>query len=796
MGVGGSACSTTEDWQCDPRLPGAQALSELFFACGSRQWDAEGAAFISLIEKVAPPSNHGQASADQEWWQKHVVRAGHEDASRVVFDLMATDPAGRVVNLYEVFSCAVALSPHLRREVKLALLCAIWGHADDGRIGVEEASDLLSSLFLGLHRLSVLVPSPPPREEVENDICRLIWVLRKQQPVRDDAFSFEDLLFISELDASIREFFIAFEGASLCSVQETPTGSDCVGAASETISDGRTTDGTKAESEQVRGRRGAAGRDNARGQGRGNRRGQSLARQAVASDGVPKARQASRDNAKASKKVSSTTASSVMSRKEVLEAFEIFREIRTERERTHKDPNSLRSLGKLKSTQLQMAIKRLLSKGQVLELRDFFRVLALSKAPAAFTEPHLRIFEQWIIERVQLTDSEYSKYNLEKPSDVADNVASSGNVTSSPPTSLGRRRLQALLRRARAPAVQVWLQRQRLALSSDKAPTSPTSRGGDLKITLEQAVVHEVLPGELATAAARTFNWGPNHILSEGMFLELFVPVAPNDYHSLDFMRSFRRAWLLLNEGEPSPKSSPGKMPDLDHAWLFEEGVAEDAECSEKLQLPSRPSSAPPAARCPPQPLPLERNREAALKSPNGAEEKERQRRISSPSSQRVSGTPLVSVANGSNAGYGKGALPPLIPESIKSKERGSKENVAPVLSSCSTTVDEEPIVAASQMAHVASTDTSKREDCRKHSPRSAGSYDDDDFDDADQSEDSEKSPRKTGLKLDCLPDSQEPDPVRYDDIVRQSTAGSDSRSPGSLAKVSAMLSPSAELHD
>mmetsp|Transcript_60071 Transcript_60071/g.95367 ORF Transcript_60071/g.95367 Transcript_60071/m.95367 type:complete len:785 (-) Transcript_60071:65-2419(-) len=784
MGIGGSACSATEDWQCDPNLPGAQALSQLFFACSSRQWDAEGIAIISLIEKVAPPSSHSQASADQAWWKEHVVRKDLEDAARVVFDLMATDPAGRVVNLYEVFSCAIVLSPHLRREMKLALLCSLWGHADDGRIGVEEASDLLGALFLGLHRLSVLVPSPPPQEEVENDICRLIWVLRKQQPIRDDVFSFEDLLFISELDASIRAFFMAFEGTSLSSMQETPGGSDCM-VASDHISDGRTTDGTKAASEQARGRKGGG-----RGQGRGQRRGQSLVRQAVAvhSDGVPKARAcAARENAAARSKVSSTTASSVLSRKEVVEAFEIFKEIRTELDRTHKDPSSLRSVSKLKPPQVQMAIKRLLSKGQVLELHDFFRILALSKAPAAFTEPHLRIFEQWIIDRVPLTDSELSKYNLQKPSDGADGIVGYTNATSSPPTSIGRRRIQALLRRARTPAVLTWLQRQRLALSFEKAPTSPTSRGGDLKITLEQAVVHEVLPAELATAAARTFNWGPSHILTEGMFLELFVPVAPSDYHSLDFMRTFRRAWLILNEGEPSPKSSPEKIHELDHAWLFEEGVADgDHDGSEQRRVPSRPSSAPPAARCPPAPL---TNREAPITSPRLADDKEHHRLSSSPS-QQARLKPLVSGVSGTTAGYSKGSLPPLLPDSGRSKERGSKDNNTPILSSCSTAVDEEQAVAPTQLDNVGSFDPSKGDD--GDSPRSAGSYDDDDFD-ADQSETSLRSPQQSALRH----ESHGPEPVRYEDFVRRSIAGSESRSPGSVAHVCGILSPSsAELHD
>ena len=63
----------------------------------------QAATLISLLEKVSSPKEHAQAIADRDWWRQTVATAD-EDAAKVIFDLMATDPAGRNVNLYEVAS--------------------------------------------------------------------------------------------------------------------------------------------------------------------------------------------------------------------------------------------------------------------------------------------------------------------------------------------------------------------------------------------------------------------------------------------------------------------------------------------------------------------------------------------------------------------------------------------------------------------------------------------------------------------------------------------------------------------
>jgi len=134
----------------------------------------------------------------------------------------------------------------------------------------------------------------------------------------------------------------------------------------------------------------------------------------------------------------------------------------------------------------------------------------------------------------------------------------------------------------------------------------PTSTGGsDLVLTLEQTVMHGVIPSELATAAAQTFGWDWSYVITEGTFLELFVPVDPNDYHSLDFMRNFRRAWLLVNESYDDSASAVATphMAGEEKSWLFEEeGLVVDDVGAHLPRLglaarlpPSRPSSAPPA---------------------------------------------------------------------------------------------------------------------------------------------------------------------------------------------------------
>ena len=59
--------------------------------------------------------------------------------------------------------------------------------------------------------------------------------------------------------------------------------------------------------------------------------------------------------------------------------------------------------------------------------------------------------------------------------------------------------------------------------------TATGASPGDYVLTLEQMVIQGVLPAELATAAARSFGWDGSHLISEGAFLELFVPVAPEE---------------------------------------------------------------------------------------------------------------------------------------------------------------------------------------------------------------------------------------------------------------------------
>eukprot|EP00439_Symbiodinium_sp_Y106_P053922 s1626_g7.t1 len=209
-----------------------------------------------------------------------------------------------------------------------------------------------------------------------------------------------------------------------------------------------------------------------------------------------------------------------------------------------------------------------------------------------------RIFEAWITERVQFTDSELIKYRLDKPLPVS----LAGALGSNSGSEAGRRRLQALMRRARAPSTQAWLQRQRCALIGDTEKSyqaSPTaspksSVRGDYALTLEQMVVQGVLPGELATAAARTFGWDGAHMVSEGAFLELFLPATPEDFHTLDFMRAFRRAWLFVTEKQDS-LGFPSPERDKDGSWLFGDGELEGEVHLPLGRLPLRPSSAPAA---------------------------------------------------------------------------------------------------------------------------------------------------------------------------------------------------------
>ncbi|CAJ1381647.1 unnamed protein product [Effrenium voratum] len=557
MGVGSSIVECPDDWQLDPKASGVQALNSLFFASGSagRQWDAEAAVLSALVHERAPPNRHIEALVDQQWWRDHIA-AADDDAASATFDLFATDPAGCQVNLYEVLTCAALLSTHLRREAKAAVLCLLWSGRDDGRLGVSAMMWLLSSLLQGLHRLGILIPSPPPSEDIENDVCRLLWVLRKHQPCRGDAVAYEELLLLSDLDAGIAIFCTAFESQDL---QEP-----------EPLAPARS--GSRLPRNEAR-----KGRAKAKSK-------PDRARKETSQDRVRMAPEAN--------KVSAVTASALMSRREVLEAFEVFKAIRAEQERLPRskcsyDTSAIRSLQKIKVPQVQMAVRRLLSRGQALELRDFLRMLALAKAPAAFCDGHLRIFEAWITERVQLTDSELIKYRLDKPLPVS----LPGALGSGGGSEAGRRRLQALMRRSRAVTTQAWRQRQRAARAESDAQAQPAfGVPGDYALTLEQMVIQGVLPAELATAAARSFGWDGCHVISEGAFLELFVPVAPEDYHTLDFMRAFRRAWLFVTEAQEESSDFPS--PGQDGSWLFGEGELE-GEAELLLGRHLRPSSAP-----------------------------------------------------------------------------------------------------------------------------------------------------------------------------------------------------------
>eukprot|EP00439_Symbiodinium_sp_Y106_P085538 s562_g28.t3 len=382
MGIGSSIVESPDDWQLDARMPGVQALNNLFFSsgCSGRQWDAEAAVLSSLVHERAPPGRHVDCLVDQQWWRDHIA-AADDDAAATAFDLFATDPAGCQVNLYEVLTCGAMLSPHLRREAKAAILCLIWSGREDGRLGVSAVVGMLSSLLQGLHRLGALVPSPPPSEDIENDVCRLLWVLRKHQPCRGDAIAYEELLLLADSDACFALFLNTFSSS---------LGGDSGQESAEALpvqarGMGRSQRTTEA----------AVGRG---GRGKGRSRGRTKpSKGKEVSSGVTAA---ARSPAPDSKKVSATTASALMSRREVLEAFETFKAIRAEQERLPRrkgaDTAAIRSLDKIKLPQVQMAVRRLLSRGQALELRDFLRMLALAKAPAAFCDGHLPLGISWL----------------------------------------------------------------------------------------------------------------------------------------------------------------------------------------------------------------------------------------------------------------------------------------------------------------------------------------------------------------------------------------------------------------
>mmetsp|Transcript_9344 Transcript_9344/g.23268 ORF Transcript_9344/g.23268 Transcript_9344/m.23268 type:complete len:819 (+) Transcript_9344:78-2534(+) len=577
MGIGGSLEQCQVDWQCDPGLPGVQSLGQLFFTSSSSSHDAEAAALVSFAHSCGVPDHHSEALVDHQSWLARVGGGANDVAAATVFNMMATDAAARGVNMYEVLSCTFFLSARLPKYVKVAALCALWSSRDDGRLSVESAGGLICALLLGLHRLAVLVPSPPPREDIENDICRILWVLRKNQPCRGDVFAFEEVLLITEMDWSMCHIMGAFTGLAEMPAAPNVAASDL---ASEKSAVTHSDAGFKRAEAGNRGRGGA-------GAARGS------ARKSVASSSVAR--------------VTATTASSLLSRREVLDAFDIFKAIHAEQTRLPpkvnvqqpRDVTAIRSLAKIKNSQVQLSVKRLLSKGQQLELRGFLQMLAVSKGYAECTDAHVRIFESWITEKAQLTDSELIKYRLDKPLPPPQPPGADAAHAA------GRRRIQALLRRAQQPEAQQWLQRHRAALRGSQKVTSAIAGNAsgaasdDFQLTLEQLAFQGVIPGELATAAAQTFGWNWSQVVTEGAFLELFVPVASTDYHSLDFMRAFRRAWLLVNEAQHPDEGMPGGMmgsPGQADGWLFEEGAGGPATGPVlDLDRPSRPQSAPAA---------------------------------------------------------------------------------------------------------------------------------------------------------------------------------------------------------
>mmetsp|Transcript_27362 Transcript_27362/g.63844 ORF Transcript_27362/g.63844 Transcript_27362/m.63844 type:complete len:724 (-) Transcript_27362:111-2282(-) len=624
MGLGGSSC-LSEEWCCDPHLPPVEALSRLFFHnVGQRPWDLEVSTVLSLLEQTRASGPKSQAVADREWWTSHIASID-EEAAHLVFDVMAVDPAGRQVNMVEVVSCATLLSPHLRKEWKLATLYSLFASAEEGMLSIEEVTNMCCCLLRGLHRLAVLLYSPPPFEDIENDLCRLLWVLRKNQPYRGDVFAVEEALCLTEIDQSLKYLFEAFGGGkdgkrrrdSSASRQEAATSAvEAVagGTSSTTNTEGsgrpplprsKTSVMARAGSlnRQAGGRQGSCRPGEGRSSSQAPRRGASKEAKATVED----------TSTAEMTPVSSVRASAVLSRREVLEAFDTFRDVCAELDRmprgAKRDSTTVRAVAKISNAQVQLSVKRILAKGQPLALRDFLRLLAVSKAPAAFTEGHLPVFERWIAERASLNNAELAKYGLDKglpPIAPPKNAARGSDrlVTAT------RRKMQVLSQRVFAQPCQAWITRQRAALAD---PKGAESRGkprlhSELTLTLADMVMQGVMPEELATAAARTFGWDETRELSEGAFLELLVPVPRDDYHSLDFMRAFRRAWLTVNNppadvadpamASPSSPSKAGGSPN----WMFQDSEV-DAEAPEKQSAAAdpkdkllRPHSAPPVA--------------------------------------------------------------------------------------------------------------------------------------------------------------------------------------------------------
>ncbi|CAK0905848.1 unnamed protein product [Prorocentrum cordatum] len=305
----------------DHALAGVQALGCLFFRRACPDWQAEAAGLVALAQSAAPPRSHRRAIVDRQWWQGNVAaedarcrgpsprrasptRQGSVgEAADVVFAQMSTDAAGQHVNLYEVLSCAALLSLHLRQDQKLVVLALLWSSQQDGALGVSQACSLLGSVLLGLHRLGVLLHSPPQEAEIVNDVCRLLWVLRRSQPARDDGLQLEELLLVSRLDASISRVLGAFSAPGAAGA--TPRESRAPSVAPARAGSPAPAAGRPLKA-PVRG-----------GGGRGSGGG-----------GLPLGGHGRA--AQAPGRVSTVTASSVMSRREVLEAFGIFQAIAAE----------------------------------------------------------------------------------------------------------------------------------------------------------------------------------------------------------------------------------------------------------------------------------------------------------------------------------------------------------------------------------------------------------------------------------------------------------------------------------
>lgn len=583
MGLGCSAYMCEEDWRYDSECPSVKALTSLFFRRGGHHALEEIASVIALLaDRCSPAGQVSECCADLSWWQTRV--AGRDStAAAVVFSAMSVDAAGTTVNLYQVLTCAVVLSPQLSTEAKVTALCGLASVDCDkeecGRVNwdlnVPRLYNLVSAVLLGLHRLSVLLPSPPKPDEVENDICRLLWIFHKRQPQRGDILALEELLFVAVLDDSLRPFFASIGSASalaaeISSLREVPSQ--------------------------------AGPAPGGRVQGGGHLRAPTEARQVRVAP------------------ISSVTASAVLSRREVVQIFDIFKEIRAELDRLPKhgkprrDTSSIRAFHKIKNTQVQGAAKKTIGRGQVLELRHFLQMFALSKAPAAFTDAHLDVFEGWIRQRVPLSVPELAKYGLEAaastssaPSQEKYQVrrqqlrqgAVKGQLCGGQGQRAGNiRKLQSEFRRAVAPECRAWLRRKQAALGSYAGQIRRYSDiNGELALTLEEMVIWGVVPGELAAAAVRTFGWKASRVLTEGAFLELFVPCAPNDYHSLDFMRIFRHAWLRVHAVERQGPDVPGDSNGYEQSWIFLEGDGANVPFNPRLDghgPPSRRRSAPP----------------------------------------------------------------------------------------------------------------------------------------------------------------------------------------------------------